>query len=412
MSLDTPADAAAAITDAATAVHRLARRTPVLPYPRLSRKFGGEVVLKAENLQSTGSFKLRGVANKLASLGNTATGGVVAGSAGNHAQALASGAQQLGIACHVVMPSWAALAKIEAAKRYGATVELAGDSLESAVARAKEHAETHGMTFVHPYDDPAVIAGQGTVGMEIAQDVDDLSQVVVPLGGGGLLAGVAAALRHAVPDVRIVGVQAAACAPFAEVFHGRSADGIDLRTTIADGISVKKPGEHTIPLVRRYVDDVVTVTEDETAEAMVTLLDQAKLVVEGAGAVGMAALTAGKVQPPPSGTTVVVLSGGNVDTTVLASVARRHETQMGRRLVVLTKISDAPGSLAALLTAVGAEDASLVDVQHVRDGLDLHVRETGVQLVMETRGHEHARAVVEAVEAQGHTILRVDGLRP
>ncbi len=393
---------AADIERAWAAIEDVARRTPVLPSNALSERCGGRVALKAENLQRTGSFKMRGALNKLAALGAGCETGVVAGSAGNHAWALADAARTRGVACEVFMPAQAPIAKIEGCKALGAVVHLFGDSVDDCFAAATERAQDGGLAFVHPFDDPDIVAGQGTVGLELLQDVDDLAKVVVPLGGGGLASGLAIAVKSARPDVEVVGVQAAVCAPFADSLRRGEPVAVTSALSIADGIAVKRPGELTLGLVEHWLDDVVAVGEDEIAEAMVLLMERDKLVVEGAGAVGAAALLEGIVTPARHGTTVVVLSGGNVDAGLLAAVARRHETQVGRRIVLFTRLPDRPGSLAALLRCVAGAGANLLEVEHVREGVNLHVRETAVQLVLETRGREHAEQVLDAVAGDGY----------
>ena len=391
------------IARARPAVEELARRTPLLSSRTISERAGGGVVtLKAENLQRTGSFKVRGVAAKLASLGDAGCGGgVVAASAGNHGQALAAAARQRGVPCEVFMPSDAPLAKVEAARGQGATIHIAGESVDECITLALARADECGLAFVHPFDDPAVVAGQGSLGLELLEDVPDLAKVVVPVGGGGLCAGVAIAIKSARPDVEIVGVQVAACAPYPESLARGEPVPATSALTIADGIAVKRPGALTLGLLKRWADDVVVVGEDETAEAMVVLMERCKLVVEGAGAVGVAALLGGQVAATASGTTVAILSGGNVDPGLLASIARRHETEAGRRLVLLTRVPDRPGNLARLLECVAGQGANIVDVSHVREGLDLHVRETAVELVIETRGHGHAETVMAALADAG-----------
>jgi threonine dehydratase len=247
-----------------------------------------------------------------------------------------------------------------------------------------------------------VVAGQGTLGAELLRQVPDLATVIVPVGGGGLVSGIAIAVKSARPETQVIGVQVDTCAPFRESLRKGRVVAVESARTIADGIAVKRPGELTLSLIRKWVDGIVVVGEDDVAEAMVFLLERTKLVVEGAGAVGVAALRTGRTTPAPSGTTVVVLSGGNVDGGMLAQVTRRHETQAGRRLVLLARVPDRPGSLARLLALVGELGSNLLDVQHIREGVDLHVRETAVQLVLETRGAEHAREVREAVRAAGY----------
>ena len=380
-----------------------ARRTPMLSTRTFSERAGGVVALKAENLQRTGSFKVRGAGAKLTALGEEGcAAGVVGASAGNHAQALAAAARARGVACEVFVPSDAPLAKVEAARGQGATIHVGGASVDECLAAARERADEGGLAFVHPFDDPHIVAGQGSLGLELLEDVPDLAKVVVPVGGGGLCAGVAIALKAARPEVEVVGVQVAACAPFPESLRRGEPVPATSALTIADGIAVKRPGALTLELLSRWGDEMVVVGEDETAEAMVVLMERCKLVVEGAGAVGVAALLGGHVRPAATGTTVAVLSGGNIDPGLLASIARRHETEAGRRLIVLTRVADRPGNLARLLDCVAAQGANIVDVAHVREGLDLHVRETAVELVIETRGHDHARTVVGAMEAAGY----------
>jgi threonine dehydratase len=374
----------------------------VLPSLTLSQRTGAQIVLKAENLQRTGSFKLRGALNKLAALGERCARGVTAGSAGNHAWACAQAAEARGVPCEVFMPVEAPLSKVEGCRTHGATVHIGGQSVDDCVALARARAEEAGMAFVHPFDDADVVAGQGTLGLELLEDVPDLAKVVVPVGGGGLSSGVAIAVKSARPEVEVVGVQVETVAAFPDSLRRGEPTAVEMALTIADGIAVKRPGELTLPLVRHWLDDVVVVPEDDVAEAMVLCMEKAKLVVEGAGAVGMAALLGGQTKAAPSGMTAVVLSGGNVDAGLLASVARRHETEAGRRLVLLSRVPDRPGALARLLALVGDTGANLVDVGHLREGLDLHVRETGVQLTLETRGPEHADEVLRCLRDTGY----------
>jgi threonine dehydratase len=379
------------------------RETPVLSSRTLSERAGATVVLKAENLQRTGSFKLRGALSKLAALGEECAGGVVTGSAGNHAQAVAYAARARGLTCHVFMPEPAPIAKVEAARELGAEVQMVGVTVDDALLAAREFAaRDERVAFVHPFEDPYVIAGQGTIGLELLTQVPDLARVIVPVGGGGLVSGVAVALKSERPSIEVIGVQAASCAPVRGSLEQGKPVAVESALTIADGIAVKRPGELTLSLIERWVDDLVAVEEDDVAEAMVFLLERAKLVVEGAGAVGAAALLAGRAAAAKDGITVVLLSGGNVDAGLLAEVARRHESQAGRRLVLLASLPDRPGSLARLLALVGELRANLLDVEHIREGFDLHVRETAVQLVLETRGEAHARRVTDSVRQAGY----------
>jgi threonine dehydratase len=391
------------VARAAAAAGELVRRTPVLSSRTLTARTGVTVALKAENLQSTGSFKLRGALAKIAALPEAECArGVVAGSAGNHAQAVAYAARAKGLHCEVFMPESAPVAKVEAAASLGAEVRLVGASVDESLAAAHERAQGGGLAFVHPFDDPDVIAGQGGLGLELLEQVPDMGRVLVPVGGGGLVSGVAVAVKSARPEVEVVGVQVVNCAPFLESLSAGVPVAVDSALTIADGIAVKRPGALTLEMIQRWVDRMLVVDEDEVAEAMVFLLERAKLVVEGAGAVGVAAVLAGRVEPT-QGSTVLILSGGNVDPNLLAQVVRRHESQSGRRLVLLARLDDRPGALAQLLALVAHHGANLLDVEHLRGGFELHVRETAVQLVLETRSRAHADQVAEAVRAEGYS---------
>lgn len=390
------------IRRAAQAGSGIVRETPVLSSATLSSRTGATVAVKAENLQRTGSFKLRGALAKLAALGDECADGVVTASAGNHGQALAYAARARGVRCEVFMPETAPIAKVEAARALGAVVHLLGSTIEESLAAAHQRAEEKHLAFVHPFDDPDVVAGQGTLGLELLHQVPDIGSVVVPIGGGGLASGVAVALKSHRPEIRVIGVQVATCAPFPASLEAEEPLDVGSSLTIADGIAVKRPGGLTLSLVKRWVDGVVVVPEDDVGEAMVFLLERSKLLVEGAGAVGVAALLSGELSPIGDGTTVVILSGGNVDTGLLAQVVRRHETQAGRRLVLLARVPDRPGSLARLLSIVGEQGANLLDVIHIREGFDLHVRETAVQLVLETRGQGHADQVRRAIREAGY----------
>jgi threonine dehydratase len=302
------------------------------------------------------------------------------------------------------MPEGAPIAKVEATAALGAHVVMGGHSVDDCLVAARARADEAGMAFVHPFDDPDIVAGQGTLGLELLEDLPDLATVVVPVGGGGLASGIAIAVKSARPDVRVVGVQVETVAAYPASLKAGRPIGVDGALTIADGIAVKKPGELTLALIARWVDDIVVVGEDAVAEAMVLLLEKAKLVVEGAGAVGVAALLGGQLTPAARGTTCAVLSGGNVDAGLLAAVARRNETEAGRRMVLLTRVPDRPGALARLLDCVAAQGANIVEVSHLREGIGLHVRETGVQLTIETRSRQHAEAVVDAIRGAGYGV--------
>jgi threonine dehydratase len=390
------------LQSARSVVAQAAVHTPVLACDELTRIAGTTVALKAECLQATGSFKLRGALNKLSALGERAAAGVVTASAGNHARALAHAARLRGVACEVFMPRDAAVSKVAALEQLGARVQLVGSSLDEALASAEQSARERGTELVHPFDDPDVIAGQATLGMELAQDVPQLARVVVPVGGGGLASGIGLALRAAGVQAELVGVQARACAPFARAFAGEPAEA-GTGVTVADGIAVKRPGTLTLPLLRELLSGVETVAEDEIADAMVFLAETCKLVVEGAGAVAVAALMSGRLAPV-EGTTVAIVSGGNVDSSLLAGLLLRHETELGRRVRLFTRVPDRPGGLAELLNLIAGARANVVTVAHVRDAVELGVRETGVELTLETRGRAHTAEVLGALEQAGYEV--------
>jgi threonine dehydratase len=373
--------------------------TPVVPSAHLSELTGSTILLKAENLQRTGAFKIRGAINKITMLGDAAKRGVVAGSAGNHAQALALAAKTLGVACEIFVPKGASLTKIAACRHYGATVIEGGDNVEVAVQAALARAAETGMAFCHPYDDIDIVAGQGTLGLELLEDIDDLATVVIPLGGGGLLSGAAVAIKQQRPSVRIIGVQVEGCDPYVSK---KAPEGVF--TTLADGIAVKKPGLVTAPLVDEWVDELVSVSEDSVADAMVLLMERSKLLVEGGGAVGVSALITHAITPAKSGSTCIVLSGGNVDIGLLPNLVRRHETRVGRRLFIVARLPDRPGSLVGLLTVCAGVGANVIELQHVREGVELHVRETVIQLVLETRGQDHAAQILDELEQRGYLV--------
>jgi threonine dehydratase len=385
---------------AARAVSSLIVRTPVLACAELGERLGSPVALKAECLQATGSFKLRGALNRVAVLGPAAEAGLVTASAGNHARAVAQAARLRGVDCEVFMPRDAPVSKVLAAEALGARVRLGGASVDEALEQARLRAEQSGASLVHPFDDLDVIAGQGTLGLELIQDVPDLARVIVPVGGGGLASGIGIALARAGVEAELIGVQARSCAPFLDALAGREI-GLSVQTTIADGIAVKRPGRLTLPLLKALLSEVITVSEDEIADGMVFLAETAKLVAEGAGAVAVAALLSGAL-PPVEGTTVAVVSGGNVDNGLLAALLLRHESEEGRRVRIFTRVPDRPGGLAELLSLVATVRANVVSVEHLREAVPLHVRETGVELTLETRGPGHTQEVLSVLAAGGY----------
>jgi threonine dehydratase len=396
----------AAIQQAAARFPDFVRHTPVVSSAALSEITGGAVCFKAENLQRTGAFKIRGALNKVGELarsGSLNAQGVTTGSAGNHAQALALAARHHSVPCRIYVPAGAPITKVEACVAFGAEVVESGDTLAEAVDEANRYAAATGATFCHPFDDPDIVIGQGTLGLEVAQDIADLHTVVIPLGGGGLAAGSAIAIKSLHPSVRIIGVQAAICAPY---LGDQVPDGPIL--TLADGIAVKYPGVVTAPLISEWVDEIVTVDEDMIADAMVLLMEKAKLYVEGAGAVGAAALIGQRFVVPEGARICVVLSGGNVDLGVVPGLIRRRENQAGRRLAIFARIDDRPGGLAQLLTVFANGGANLIEVEHQREGIDLHVRETGVHATFEVRGRVHAMSLITAASRAGYE-LQVEG---
>ena len=375
----------------------VARVTPVYSSETFSRACGRNVWLKAENLQRTGSFKIRGAVNKVAALSPEERAvGVVAASAGNHGQAVAWAAREAGVAATIYMPQDAPMAKIEATKNYGADVVLAGEGFDEAVAAAQERTGA-GPTFVHAFEDERVIAGQGTIGLELAEALAETRVVVVPIGGGGLASGISIALKALRPEIRIVGVQAASCAPFA----GEGPMGF----TIADGIAVKQPGELTRSILDERLDGLVTVTEDEIAEAIVLLLERTKLTVEGAGAASVAAVLAGKVEGDEP--VCALLSGGNIDASLLLEVARYGLTRAGRFLVLRTRVRDRPGGLVALLARIAEERVNVLAVEHHREGMDIPLAETEVELTLATRDRAHCDELIASLEDWGYSVERL-----
>jgi threonine dehydratase len=386
------------IEEAARRLEGVARVTPVYGSETFSRLAARDVHLKAENLQRTGSFKIRGAVNTISRLSELErAAGVVAASAGNHGQAVAWAAREAGIDATVFMPEESPMAKVEATVNYGASVELVGAGFDEALAAALELAAERGATFVHAFDDPQVIAGQGTIGLELAERLGETDVVVIPVGGGGLASGIALALRERRPRVRLVGVQAENCAPFT----GSSEHGF----TIAEGISVKRPGDLTSAILGDLLDGFVTVSDEEISHAIVLCLERTKLLVEGAGAAGLAALLSGKVEGTRPATTI--LSGGNIDPTLLISVMRHGLTLAGRYLVVRTRLVDRPGELIKLLSLVAREHGNVISVEHHREGMDVPVTESEIELTLTMRDNEHCKTLLRALRDGGYPVERL-----
>jgi threonine dehydratase len=374
----------------------IARVTPVYPSETLSRLAGRPVSLKAENLQRTGSFKIRGAYVKLSSLEpEQLAAGVVAASAGNHGQAVAWAARELGAPATIFMPQDSPMAKFDATRSYGAEIELtAGPAIEESLEAAFAYVEETGGTFVHPYEDPVVISGQGTIGLELAEQLEELETVVIPIGGGGLASGISLALRALRPGLRIVGVRAA----------GTMAGGAG--HTIADGIAVKEPGELSTSILEETLDDIVAVEDEQIAEAIVLLAERTKLVVEGAGAVSVAAILGRLVGG--TGPALALLSGGNIDASLMVQVLRRGLAVSGRYLVLRTRVLDRPGELAKLLDLLAGERVSVVEVEHQREAAGVPVGYTGVELTLLTRDPDHCDQLLAVMREWGYPVERLD----
>lgn len=385
---------------AAAAIAGAVLRTPAMAAPALSERCGAELVLKLENLQATGSFKARGALVRLLALtGDERRTGVIAMSAGNHAQGVAWHARRLGIPATIVMPAGTPFTKVERTSALGARVVLHGDGLAEAGTHAERLAGEGGLVFVHPYDDPHIIAGQGTVGLELLTDHPDLDCLVVPVGGGGLISGIAIAARALKPGIDIVGVQAAACCPLARRLP--LSPPAPSRQTLAEGIAVKRPGVLTRPLVESLVDDVVAVPESLIERAVELLVDRQKIVVEGAGAAALAAVLAEPARF--AGRKVgLVVSGGNIDGRLMASILMRGLVRAGRLARLRIEISDAPGTLAKVASLIGANGGNIVEIYHQRLFQDVPVKSAEVDAVVETTDTTHVRAMIEALTAAGY----------
>ncbi|MDP9067656.1 MAG: threonine ammonia-lyase [Actinomycetota bacterium] len=394
------------IEDARRRLQGVAVQTPLDRSRALSGHVGGAVFIKCENLQRTGSFKIRGAYNRISRLSDAErAAGVVAASAGNHAQGVALAASLSGARATVFMPSAASLPKVDATRRYGAEVVLTGKDFGAAFAAAEEHSRQTGAVFVHPFDHPHVIAGQGTMGCEIAEQLPDVATVVVPIGGGGLMAGTAAALSALKPSIRMIGVQAAGAAAFPASLERGEPVSLESMSTIADGIAANRPGDLTLAHIARQVDEVVTVTDEAIAEALVFTVERMKLVLEPAGAAGVAAVlqNAAALEPPVA----VVLSGGNIDPLLLLSVIRFGMSAAGRYFAFHTRIADSPGELARLLALIAELGGNVVGVEHHREGVAMHVGEVSVALQLETKGSPHIAELVEGLENEGYPVERL-----
>jgi threonine dehydratase len=393
------------IRAAAERLEKSARRTELILSHHFSEHLGRSVYFKCENLQRTGSFKIRGALNfMLAQPREALAPGVITASAGNHGQGVAFAAHLLGVPSLVFMPESTPLQKLNAVREYGAETVLSGRNFDEAYAAAMVRQKETGKLFVHPFEDPLVMAGQGTIGLEILADLPDVSTIVVPIGGGGLISGIATAVRETHPHVRIIGVEtAAAPAIHFSLKKGRLMEAPTM-TSLADGIVVKKPGEAAFRIIRALVDEVALVQEEEIAQAIVLLLERCKLLVEGAGAVSLAALLHGRAAFP-KGKTVCLLSGGNIDVKTISTVVERGLVAGGRYLKLKVELEDIPGSLARLAADIAATRANIYYINHDRRSISLPIGRTEVILELETRGYEHIREVVDYLECMGYEVV-------
>lgn len=388
---------------ASFALKDIIRRTDLIYAPQINPE--SQIYLKPENLQYTGSFKLRGACYKIACLTEEEKKkGVIACSAGNHAQGVALGATKNGIDSLICLPAGAPISKVEATKRYGAKVCLVPGVYDDAYQKALELKEEKGYTFIHPFDDEYVIAGQGTIGLELLNQLPDVEAVIVPIGGGGLISGVAYALKSLKPDVKVYGVQARGAASMLRSIENAHRECLPSVSTVADGIAVKEPGEHTFEICSKYVDGIVTVTEDEICAAILALMEQQKLIAEGAGAVAVAAAMFNKV-PVAGKKTICVVSGGNIDVTILSRVINRGLDMSGRTYTVTLDLHDKPGELKGVAEIIANLGGNIISVLHERNNNTSNVTACFLRLVMETRNAEHIELIRSALQEAGYSIV-------
>jgi len=377
-------------------------RTPLILSPTLSHMFGGNIFLKMENLQHTGAFKIRGATYKLKRcMAHIGAGGVVAVSAGNHAQGVALAAKRANIPATIIMPEWASISKQEATRGYAGEVVIFGQSIEESLVKAKELVK-EGKTFIHPFDDPDIIAGQGTIGLEIFDDLPEVDTIVVPVGGGGLISGIARAAKSINPNVKIIGVQAASCPSVYQSKMQNKIVAVTSSHSIADGINVKQVGEETFKIIKKDVDEIVLAKESEIVTAMLLLLERKKILAEGSGAIPVAALLNGSIEVPSDGRTVLVISGGNVDSPVLGRIIRKGLLKNGRIMRIRVRLDDIPGALARLLSRVAKSKANVLHIYHDRYVRENPIDVTHVELELETRGASHVEQVAGELQKAGY----------
>jgi threonine dehydratase len=374
----------------------------------LSRSTGLELYLKLENLQMTGSFKERGALNRIATLTpEQAKRGVVAASAGNHAQGVAYHATRRGIRAVIFMPETTPLVKVTATRNFGAEVVLYGPNYDAACEEAMRRSTEDGMTFIHPFDDPLVMAGQGTIGLELLEQIENLDAVVVPIGGGGLIGGIACAIKESKPNAKVIGVQTSRLPSMKQALYEHQPVTLEPSTTIADGIAVRRAGDVTFPVVERYVDSIVTVDEDEIASAILTLLEREKTLAEGAGATALAAVLQRKTELPKGTRTAVLVCGGNIDVTLLSRIIERGLVQDGRLIRLRIHLLDKPGALTELTTLIASHRTNIVDTLYNRAYYGVNIGETAIDITMETRGPEQVQELLAALTAAGYKHERV-----
>ena len=386
-------------------IEGVAKHTPLDYSHTFSDMTGAAVYLKLENNQRTGSFKIRGALNRITTLSEAEKdAGVVTASAGNHAQGVALAATRAGVDSKVVMPEHAPISKVKATRRYGAETVLHGADYDEAQAKAHEIEERENRTYVHAFDDDDVMAGQGTIGLEIAEDCPDVETVVVPIGGGGLISGVATAVKERLGDVRVVGVQAEGASSVAQSLEKGSVQELDSVNTVADGIATRRVGDKPFEVIQRYVDEVVTVSDEEIAVSLTYLLERSKTLVEGAGAVPIAALLFEKFDFAPDEVVVPALCGGNIDMNQLTTVVMRGLVETGRYLKVRTVLRDRPGALHDLLAIIADAQANIYAIRHDRTSREIGMNETDVELDLETRGHDHVEDLLGALREKGYRV--------
>ena len=394
-----------AVLDAQDRVADVARHTPLDRSHMFSKLTGAEVHLKLETFQRTGSFKIRGAANRIKSLtAEQRSRGVITASAGNHAQGVALAASRTGTDALIVMPEFAPVSKVRATEYYGGEVELYGIDYDAAAGRAHEIERETGRTYVHAFDDPAVMAGQGTIGLEVVDALPSVETVVVPVGGGGLIAGVATAVKGRRPDVRVVGVQTEGAASAARSLEAGEVVGLDRVDTIADGIATRRVGERTFEVIAERVDEIVTVSDSQVAVAVMYALERAKTLLEGAGAVPLAALLEGAFDYAEDEVVVPVLSGGNIDMNTLTTVLMRGLVETGQYLKIRTVLPDRPGALRELSALIAEHRANIFAFQHDRTSRDIGMNDAEVEIELETRGPDHVEALLEALTDNGYAV--------